>query len=113
MTEALEEVKTGEVTHAIKDSKDAHGNPIKDGDVMGITDGSIEVVGSDIGEVTLELLETMNAEDADTLTLLAGSDMKDDDFAQLTAEIENRYNDLEVDAHRGDQPLYPIVLSVE
>ena len=51
MTEAFAEVKTGEVTHAIKDSKDAHGNPIKDGDVIGIADGSIEAVGSDVSDV--------------------------------------------------------------
>lgn len=113
MTESLADVKTGEVTHAIKDAKDAHGNPIKDGDVIGIAGSSIEVVGDDISHVTLQLLETMDAEDADTLTLLAGADITDDDFKKLVDEIENTYDDVEVDAHRGDQPLYPVVLSVE
>ena len=40
MTEVAGEVKTGEVTCAIKDAKDAHGNPIKEGDTIGIADGS-------------------------------------------------------------------------
>ncbi|MEG1397305.1 MAG: DAK2 domain-containing protein [Raoultibacter sp.] len=113
MTEAFAEVKTGEITHAIKDAKDAHGNAIKDGDVIGIADGSIDAVGSSIAEVTLSLLESMEAQEADTLTILAGSDMSDDDFNALLKQIEAHYEDLEIDAHRGEQPLYPIVMSVE
>ena len=113
MTEAFEDVHTGEVTKAIKDAKDAHGNPIKDGDTIGIADGSIESVGSSVEEVTMALLEVMEAEDADTLTILAGEDLSQEDFDKLVEAIEERYDDLEVDAHRGDQPLYPIVMSVE
>lgn len=113
MTEAYAEVKTGEVTTAIKDSKDAHDNPIKDGDVIGIADGSIEAVGQDIEGVVMQLLEYMEAEDADTLTLLAGEDMDDERFEALIEMIEENYEDLEIDSHRGEQPLYPIILSVE
>ena len=51
MTEAYAEVRTGEVTRAIKDSKDAQGNPIREGDVIGIADGSIEAVGSSVEDV--------------------------------------------------------------
>lgn len=113
MTEAYAEVKTGEVTTAIKDSKDAHDNPIKEGDVIGIADGAIEAVGSTTEDVVMSLLDTMEAADADTLTILAGEDLSDDAFAALVARIEEAYDELEVDAHRGDQPLYPIVMSVE
>mgnify|MGYP000996191693 CR=1 FL=1 len=113
MTEAYADVKTGEVTVAIKDSKDAHDNPIKEGDVIGIADGAIEAVGSTTEDVVMALLGTMEAEDADTLTILAGEDMGDDAFDALIARIEDAYDDLEIDAHRGDQPLYPVVMSVE
>ena len=109
MTEAYADVKTG----AIKDSKDAHDNPIKEGDVIGIADGAIEAVGSTTEDVVMALLGTMEAEDADTLTILAGEDMGDDAFDALIARIEDAYDDLEIDAHRGDQPLYPVVMSVE
>ncbi|RNL48496.1 DAK2 domain-containing protein [Paraeggerthella hongkongensis] len=113
MTEAYADVKTGEVTTAIKDSKDAHDNPIKEGDVIGIADGSIESVGSSTEEVVMALLTVMDADDADTLTILAGEDIDDDAFDALVARIEEAHEDLEIDAHRGDQPLYPIVMSVE
>ena len=113
MSSVLGDVRTGEVTTAIKDSKDAHGNPIVDGDVIGIADGSIEAVGSTVEDVVLALLENMDADDADTLTLLAGADYDDERFEALQERIEEAFDGIEIDAHRGEQPLYPIVLSVE
>ena len=113
MTDALQYVKTGEVTTAIKDSKDAHGNPIAEGDVIGIADGAIEAVTSTIESAVLGLLEVMDAPSFDTLTILAGEDMADDDFDALVATIEEQYPGLDIDPHRGEQPLYPIVMSLE
>lgn len=113
MTEAYQEVKTGEVTQAIKKSKDAHDNPINEGDMIGIADGSIEAVGKTTENVVMTLLEYMEAQDADTLTILAGEDYSDEDFDALVADIEEKYEDIEIDPHRGEQPLYPIILSVE
>ena len=113
MTEMLSEVKTGEVTTAVKDSRDAQGNPIAEGDVIGIADDSIDAVGSNVEDVVLDLLESMGADDADTCTLLAGEDYSDEQLDALVARIEAAYEDLEVDAHRGDQPLYPVLFSVE
>ncbi|WP_281703130.1 DAK2 domain-containing protein [Cryptobacterium curtum] len=113
MTDALADVRTGEVTTAIKDAKDAHGNPIKAGDVIGIADGSIEAVAQTVDDAVEALLEHLEADEYDTLTILAGDEMTDDAFNALVEFIESTYDDLEVDAHRGDQPLYPIVFSLE
>ena len=113
MTEAFADTKTGEVTTAIKDSKDAHDNPIHEGDVIGIADGSIEAVESSVEDVVMGLLKAMEADDADTLTLLAGEGYTDEQMEALVARIESVYDDLEIDAQRGEQPLYPIVLAVE
>ena len=113
MTEAFADVKTGEVTTAIKDSKDAHDNPIHNGDVIGIADGSIEAVGQSLEEVLFTLLKAMEAEDMDNLTLLAGADLSQDDFDTLVEKVEQEYDDLEIDAQRGEQPLYPLVFSLE
>ena len=113
MTSSFAEVKTGEVTTAIKDSKDAHNNPIAEGDIIGIADGSIEAVTSSVEDAVMDLLSFMEAEDADTLTLLAGLDYSDEALDALVERIEEEYEDLEIDQHRGEQPLYPIVMSVE
>ena len=113
MTEAFEDVKTGEVTTAIKDSRDAQGNPIAEGDVIGIEDGSIEAVGQDIEDVVMSLLEHMEADEADTCTILAGEDFTDEQLDALVERVEEAYDELEIDAHRGEQPLYPVIFSVE
>lgn len=113
MTEAFSDVRTGEVTHAVKNAKDYQGNAIKKGDTIGVADGDIKAVGSSTNQVVMELLDVMDASDADTLTILAGEDMSDDDFEELLAKIETLYEELEIDSHRGGQPLYPVILSVE
>ena len=113
MTEAAQAVKTGEVTWATRDSKDAEGNPIAEGDVIGIADGSIEAVDDSIDGAVLTLLGKMEAENADTCTILAGEGYSDEDLEALVVKIEEAYDELEVDAQRGEQPLYPIVFSVE
>ena len=113
MTEAFSEVHTGEVTEAIKDAKDAHGNAIAAGDTIGLIDDSIESIGSSVEDVTMDILVKMEADEADDLMILAGEDMDDERFEALVKRIQDEYEDLEIDAQRGEQPLYPIVLSVE
>ena len=113
MTEAAQAVKSGEITWATRDSKDAEGNPIHEGDVIGIADGSIDAVDSTVEGAVLTLLGKMEAEDADTCTLLAGEDYTDEQLEALVEKIEEAYEDLEVDAQRGGQPLYPVIFSVE
>ena len=114
MTDAIEEVSYGEVTTAIKDSKTVSGDPIAPGDVIGIADGELTVVASTVADATLELVgQLAGGGDYDTVTLLAGEDFTDDELDALAGQIEDAYDDFDVDAQRGDQPLYPIVLSVE
>ena len=114
MTDAIADVRDGEVTHAVRDSQAADGSPIHSGDVMGIQGGAITVVGSDVDQVTLDLIARMQDEEGgDTLTILAGSEMDDAAFKALCDRIEEAQPDLEVDAHRGGQPLYPVIFSIE
>lgn len=112
MTEAASFVHTGEVTRAVKDAKSKAGD-ITDGDVIGIADHEIEVVGGSVDEVALELVGVLAAHGGETLTLLAGEDFSDEELSALADAVEDRYPDLEVDVHRGEQPLYPVVMSVE
>ena len=114
MTEALEDVRDGEVTTAVRDSQASDGSPIHAGDVMGIINDSIDIVGSDVKQVTLDCINRMqDEEEGDALTILAGADMSDEDFEDLIAAIEEVQPDLEIDAHRGEQPLYPVIFSIE
>ncbi len=113
MSSILDEIKTGEITVAVKDSKDAFGNPIKEGDTIGIADGAIKAVGSNLGEVTLSLIAQMDVDECDTITLLAGEDLDDAAFDTIISDIESAHPDLEIEKHRGEQPLYPLIFSLE
>ena len=114
MTEARDEVRDGEVTRAVRDSAASDGTPIHDGDVMGIICDSIDVVGSDVKDVTLECINRMQAEEeGDSLTILAGEELSDEAFQEIVDAIEEAQPDLEIDAHRGEQPLYPVIFSIE
>ena len=114
MADALEGVHDGEVTRAVRDSQAADGTPIRCGDVIGIVDDAIRVVGCDVEDVTVRMVRLMQDElDGDTLTVLAGCDLDQEGLDALTASLERAVPDLEIDAHRGEQPLYPVVLSLE
>lgn len=114
MTEQIACVRVGEVTEAVRDSAAADGTPIHAGDVMGIVAGSIDIVGHDVQEVTLESIKHMlSAQEADTLTILAGKDMNEERFEALVEAIEDAFPSLDVDPQRGEQPLYPVLFSLE
>ena len=113
MTDAAAAVKTGEVTTAVKDAKSAVGD-ITAGQVIGIVGNKeIVAVGQDTTEVALDLLGTMADEDSESLTVLIGEDMTDEEAEAFSAAVGERFPGLELDVHRGEQPLYPIVMSVE
>ena len=114
MTEAKSEVRDGEVTRAVRDSQASDGTPIHDGDVMGIICDSIDIVGSDVKQVTLDCINRMmEVEEGDSLTILAGEELDDEAFQEILDAIEEAQPDLEIDAHRGEQPLYPVIFSIE
>ena len=76
--------------------------------------GAIRVVGSDVEQVTLDVIARMQDEgEGDTLTILAGADMDDRSFRHLLDAIGRTQPDLELDPHRGEQPLYPVIFSIE
>ena len=114
MMDAIAAVRDGEVTTAVRDSSAADGSPIHAGDVMGIASGAIISVGSSVQDVTVDVInQMMDEEEGDTLTLLAGVDMDDEAFEALCDAIQEAQPDLEIDPQRGDQPLYPVVFSIE
>ena len=111
MTEAADAVRTGEITTAIKDSKGKAG-AIKAGQIIGIVDHEIEVIGDDVAEVAGRLLDVI-AEDGEAVTLLAGEDLDDTALEAIAAAIAAAHPDLEIETHRGGQPLYPLIMSIE
>jgi len=113
MTLAASGVRTGEVTIAVKDAKGKVG-AIKAGQVIGIIDDEdIEAVGESVGEVALALVSSLLDDGAETLTLLAGTDLDDDALAAIAQAAQAAFPEVTVETHRGEQPLYPLILSAE
>ena len=112
MTEAMSAVKSGQVTYAVRDTS-IDGKEIKTGDYMGIDDGGIKSVGTDIVEVVKELIKEMSDEDSELLSVYYGSDVTEEDAEALLAVLEEEYPDYEIELHPGNQPIYYYIVSVE
>jgi len=112
MAQASVQVRCGEVTTAVKDAKGKVGDIVA-GQVIGIADHEIEAVGDDVATVAFDLAATLITEDTETLTILAGEEFNDGSLRALADRLSTAYVDVEVETHRGDQPLYPVLLSAE
>lgn len=112
MTKAMELVKTGQVTYAIRDIE-IDGKNIKEGNIMGIGDEGILAVGEDIEETTIEMIKNMVNEDSELITLYYGSSVNEEDAQMIAQQIEVEFEDLEVEVHFGGQPIYYYFVSVE
>lgn len=112
MTEGLSAVKSGQVTYAVRDTS-IDGKEIKTGDYMGIDDGGIKAVGTDIKEVVIELVKEMKDDSSELLSVYYGSDVSEDDATSMEELLKEKYPDLEVELHTGNQPIYYYIVSVE
>ena len=112
MTEAAEQVKTGQITFAVRDTV-FEDKEIREGDIIGIHNGRIEVVGKDIHDIALELVRHV-VEDGDSLiTVYYGQDTSEEDANVLGDEIAEIFSDLDVEVQYGGQPLYYYLISAE
>ena len=112
MKASLSEVKAGQVTYAVRDTS-VDGKTIKAGDIMGLSDKTIETVGSDIVDTTVALLSKMLDEDSELVTIYIGQDGSMEDARQIEKEVEKIDSELEVEIQYGGQPIYYYFLSVE
>lgn len=111
MTQAAGEVRSGEVTTAVRDAQGKAGD-ISAGQVIGITDGEIEVIGEDVTGVAVQLASLI-AKDAEIITLIAGEELDEDATDSLRAAVASALPDADVEVVRGGQPLYPVLISAE
>ncbi|MDO4480803.1 MAG: DAK2 domain-containing protein [Erysipelotrichaceae bacterium] len=111
MNEAIENVKSGEVTYAIKDTT-YEGMDIKKDEFMGIFNRSIILSKPDCISATKALLDRMLDEDSELVTLIYGEDATLEQAQQMGEYIE-QISDAEVEIYEGKQPVYPFIIGVE
>jgi len=112
MTEEIKRVKTGQVTYAVRDTS-IDDKQIKQGDFMGIGDKGILSVGTDLQEITKEMVDAMMDEDAELVSVYYGEDIMEEDAQMLADEISEKYPSCDVELQYGGQPIYYYIISVE
>lgn len=112
MTEALESVKTAQVTFSVRDTE-MDGLKIKKNDFIGIEGGKILSTGKKLNKTTLDLLDKVIDEDASLVTVYYGSDVEDKIINELERKLQRIYKDIDIEFIRGGQPLYHYIISVE
>ncbi len=112
MNEEIGNVKTGEVTYAVRDTT-IDDKDIKQGDYMGIGDAGILANGTDMDEVVMSMIEQMVDDDAELISIYYGEDVDEAKATELSDLVADKYSDLDVELQPGGQPIYYYIVSVE
>lgn len=111
MTSEIENVKTIELTKAVKDSK-VNGIDIKIGDIIGLYNHDIKNAGKNYNDVLIELINEI-IDDEELVTIYYGEDVTEEEATELKELLENNFEFDEVEIYNGKQPLYPYLISLE
>lgn len=112
MTEAIKNVKTGQVTFSVRDTQ-FNDIAIKKDDILGIYDGNIKAVGTGVEEVSMKLLQEMITDEDEILTIFYGEEQSESSAQALADFVGEKYKDIDVEVYYGGQPLYHYIFSVE
>ncbi len=112
MLEAAQTIESGEVTYAVRDVQ-LNGVTVHEGDAIGLLNGQLIVSGASYDEVVERLLEKIDLDERELVTLYYGEDVQQEEAEKLAERLEARYPELEFEVVRGGQPHYPYLIAVE
>ena len=112
LMESLTMVKSGQVTFAVRDTV-MNDVEVKEGNIIGIAESKLMDAGDSVDEITTSLVEKLVDEDSAIITLFYGEDVTEDDANNLRDELEEKFEDLDIELYYGGQPLYYYLISVE
>ncbi|GEL12691.1 hypothetical protein FC15_GL000979 [Lapidilactobacillus concavus DSM 17758] len=112
MTDALTLVKSGQITEAIRDTE-IDGLQIHEGHFMGIVDGKILVDHEDRLQAAIETVTKMLDDDSEIVTIIIGQSGNEQEAQQIADAVSAVDDEIEVEIHQGDQPVYPYLIAVE
>lgn len=112
MKSAVQNVKTGQVTYAVRNTE-INGTKISKDDIIGICKGDIKSSGKDIQETSLELLKKMVDEDTELITIFYGNTIEEKEANKFGELAEKEFKDCDIEVIYGGQPIYYYIFSVE
>ena len=112
MMESLSLVKSGQVTYAVRDTV-MNDVEVKEGNIIAIAEGKLQAAGEGVDEITTKLIDNLVDEDSAIITLFYGEDVSEEQANSLRDELEEKFEDIDVELYYGGQPLYYYLISVE
>ena len=112
MIHALDNVKSGQVTHAVR-TTNVNGFSIQEGDIIGLDDKKILAKSNSIDETVIALLKRLKEDSHEVITLYYGEGVTEEDAKALSEKVQEEFPDCDVDYHFGGQPVYYYLLSLE
>jgi hypothetical protein len=112
MKEAASEVKSGEVTRAVRDANLGK-EKIKKGDFLALVDGEIISTGKNVLSVFKKTLEKMVSEEDSVITVFYNDELRKEEMEKVKKWVENKFPHCELEIKWGGQPLYPLIFSIE
>ena len=112
MTAALENVKSGSITYAVRDTK-IDGIKIEKDAYMGLVEDKIIASDRDEQQVVQKTLETMLDEDSEILTIITGDEANSETTEWIESFVETHFEDVEIEVQNGQQPIYRYLFAVE
>lgn len=112
MKAAIEDVASGQVTTAVRDTT-VEGVEIKKDSFIGMVEGKIKVSCATLEEAAYETLEKLLDDDSEIITIIVGEDADTSKAETLADKVTEAFPDVEVEIHEGDQPVYPYIFAVE
>ena len=112
MLEALKNIKTAQVTYAVRDTT-FNDIVIAKGDIIGMGNGDIKAAGKDLVEVSKKLLSELVSEEDEIITVYYGQDVAENDANKFAQELEKIFPNCDIELYDGGQPLYYYLFSIE
>jgi len=112
MARALAQIRTGEVTRSVRDAE-LDGIAVQTGDIIGLLDDVLTTRATSPQQAVFNLLEQMNAAEAEIITLYFGDQISEEGADELGAALRVAYPDQEVEVVPGGQPHYHYIVSAE
>lgn len=112
MSTAAGSIRHGAVTIAKEDGLTSAG-PCKKGDVLGVVDGDFAFVGSNLVEISMNVLTDIGVERGEIVTMVVGRKVDDEVVAQIRQRVEALSPFVEFEIHQGGQRDYKLFLAVE
>lgn len=112
MTEEMQNVRSGQITYAVRDTI-IDDKEIREGNIMGMGDGGLLAVGEELEATTVATIDALIDEDSEIISLYYGAEVTEEDAEHLSALLQEKYPECEVELNEGGQPIYYYVVSVE